>query len=71
MKDGGPAFPVDVNDNGGGHTNEGMSLRDWLAGQALTGMCQGCGWQGGDFESMTRHAYAAADAMLKARGLPS
>lgn len=36
--DGGPAFPVTA-ENGLGHVADGMSLRDWFAGQALTGIC--------------------------------
>jgi hypothetical protein len=37
--DGGAAFPLDVSHgDGGGHWNPGMSLRDWFAGQALTGV---------------------------------
>jgi hypothetical protein len=35
--DGGPAFPV-VAENGLGHVADGMSLRDWFAGQALAGI---------------------------------
>ena len=36
INDGGPAFPcVDAK----GFVSEGMSLRDWLIGQALAGLC--------------------------------
>jgi hypothetical protein len=79
--DGGAAFPVDVVDNGDGYTNEGMSLRDWFAGQALISMGR---WMpdppGGDPEHhdgdlrsdparrlRAEWAYAQADAMLKER----
>ena len=34
MDDGGPAFPL----NRGNEVSWGMSLRDWLAGQALAGI---------------------------------
>ena len=34
-KDGGPAFPVG---DGHGHRLQGMSLRDYFAGQALAGL---------------------------------
>lgn len=54
----------------------GMSLRDWFAGQALMGIC--AGWSQSTHpdaqESWSptkyvgRWAYAAADAMLAARG---
>lgn len=33
MKNGGPAFPADTN-----WGNTGLSVRDWFAGQALTGI---------------------------------
>ena len=71
--DGGPAFPRPGTDCG--PDQDGMSLRDWFAGQALTGikandeLCHICS----DVPSMTqaeavaRMAYADADAMLAAR----
>lgn len=44
-KDGGPAFPARPREQmmGGtiSATNEGMSLRDWFAGQALMGVLAG------------------------------
>lgn len=37
-QDGGPAFPVPQNENFvASDSGPGMSLRDWFAGQALTG----------------------------------
>ncbi len=75
--DGGPAFPV-IAENGLGHVSDGMSLRDWFAGQALTSAkellfsTQGgaiTGWP----ESVNvaaeiaSRAYLIADAMLVAR----
>jgi len=42
-----------------------IALRDWFAGQALAGMIPDHGDV--DRESMARHAYLYADAMLKAR----
>lgn len=75
IDDGGPAFPVpnDANTNG----QEGMSLRDWFAGQALAGV-----WAGreSDFHQVkypgaidiARAAYMVSDAMIAARKeLPS
>lgn len=40
MKDGGPAFPVILNDfrDFDQHPAQGMTLRDWFAGQALMGL---------------------------------
>jgi hypothetical protein len=71
-KDGGAAFPVVDAKYGyeGEHlglecSDEGMSLRDYFAGQALTGYIS----SGGPYnlEADTKFAYAYADAMLKAR----
>lgn len=67
--DGGPAFPqqcADALDVGMVHA--GMSLRDWFAGQALTGICA-AGWQyeGNDHADLARDAYLQADAMLAVR----
>jgi hypothetical protein len=59
INDGGPAFPRHAYD---GH--DGMSLRDWFAGQALAGLLAHTG------ESERNRAVAAyryADAMLRAR----
>jgi hypothetical protein len=74
--DGGPAFPISLGiRTRDGETkkmdvNEGMSLRDYIATQALIGMIpyykpavfEGCGC-----EDITRACYTLADAMLKAR----
>lgn len=53
----------------GWHT--GMSLRDYLAGQAVAGLTAAVNdqgeWTGHDPETTARQAYAIADAMLKAR----
>lgn len=34
-KDGGAAFPLDINNEVRGYVQEGMSLRDWFAGQIV------------------------------------
>ena len=63
--DGGPAFPR----NGQDHldTQDGMSLRDWFAGQALAGMNSADRrWDGGN-KDMACAAYSQADAMIAAR----
>lgn len=69
IDDGGPAFPNP-------HYSDvmGMSLRDWLAGQALSGMAS-ISLDDGDmvmgWADMSKAAYRAADAMLKARSVLS
>jgi hypothetical protein len=59
INDGGPAFP-----RHGYNSNDGMTLRDWFASQALAGLLAHTG------ESERNRAVAAyryADAMLRAR----
>lgn len=67
--DGGPAFAaLATTAMGDVHHQEGMSLRDWFAGQALVAFIAADGAQ--FFERVNDHAedaYAQADAMLKAR----
>ena len=62
-KDGGPAFPTAELD--------GMTLRDWFAGQALAGIlaCPVVVKLGRE-ESVTRVAYKIADAVLAEREKP-
>jgi uncharacterized protein YjlB len=64
MNDGGPAFPAC-------HPNapetHGMSLRDYFAGQALTGIWANQSYDVADYHTQALHAYKAADAMLAAR----
>lgn len=57
-----PAFPLfsDII----GHC-EGMTLRDWFAGQALVGLMQKDPWA--DPMMLASYAFNAADAMLAAR----
>ena len=67
-EDGGPAFPVPIASHASGDTvpafDWGMSLRDWLAGQALAGMIDSFS---NTNEALARNAYEVADAMLAAR----
>lgn len=72
--DGGPAFPC-INANRGrsdGANIEGMSLRDYFAGQVVNGICHGLvhGIRPADIVNLTRDAYGIADAMLAERGKP-
>lgn len=70
IDDGGPAFPVAswMNDHGiEVPGNDGMSLRDWFAGQALAGFSANPECHGWNFEQAADYAYQQADAMLAAR----
>ncbi len=60
-KDGGPAFPA--TNLGHADSREGMTLRDWFAGQALNALAKG--YRPG--VGVALEAYAWADAMLSAR----
>jgi len=65
--DGGPAFPrlYARSDEDG---RSGMALRDWFAGQALSGMSFRPDYSfGPNDEDVATRAYAIADAMLYAR----
>lgn len=67
--DGGPAYPSQQGECADGTWNQtyeqGMSLRDWFAGQALAGLCAlPCAV---DPEKDARLAYKLADAMLRER----
>lgn len=64
INDGGPAFPDD-------HSQVGMTLRDYFAGQALAGLCVP-GLKDGpitdwEFDQIAPVAWKAADAMLAAQ----
>ena len=71
--DGGPAFPgkaPTVAMDQSGHlrrVEDGMSLRDWFAGQALQGLCAAPGTISWDQRRHAKAAYEYADAMIVAR----
>jgi hypothetical protein len=80
-KDGGPAFPVleyEFKASGDLHPSPtmqpGMSLRDYFAAAAVTGVIHGAisaGLTGDDrftYEAVAARAYATGDQMLKQRG---
>lgn len=71
MHDGGPAFPVmfyaldSMGEMAIREQFEGMTLRDWFAGQALAGIALDvCDVPQG---SVAERCYALADAMIAAR----
>ena len=72
---GGPAFPVQravasgqggTVDLEGRQTADGMSLRDWFAGQALCGLAAGITHSLSN-DLMSKMSYELADAMLAER----
>lgn len=73
--DGGPAFPrraLSGGDHGYPVQSDGMSLRDWFAGQAMNAVVIGVLTNGevpkrSDDDRIARTAYQLADAMLAAR----
>ena len=70
INDGGPAFPADVERRDpitgewGPLPPQGMTLRDYFAGQALAGFLAG-NW--GAQDDAAQWSYSQADAMIKAR----
>lgn len=66
MNDGGPAFPRSP--HSGDCSGDGMTLRDWFAGQALAGI-MATQWRpsGDDVSPLAEDAYKVADAMLAMR----
>lgn len=65
MKDNsGPAFPTDFDMSSFKHDNQGMTLRQYFAGQAMNGILAN-GIDLPDSESLRVQAYQYADAMLK------
>jgi hypothetical protein len=66
-----PAFPSmrDIRNNPDFDHEEGMTLRDYFAAKAMQGLlAQSMGTAlGSDPKNASEHAYAMADAMMKAR----
>lgn len=65
---GNPAFPITA---GNQVYNQGMTLRDWFAGQVLAGIMSGY-WANDNLgcleaDVLAQQAYQAADAMIVAR----
>ena len=68
-KDGGPAFPLTPEMMSIGQCSDdvqGMSLRDWFAGQALSGITSDPEWQPAQYgKAVAKFCYELADAMLE------
>ena len=63
-----PAFPMAVPENWDS-IQDGMTLRDYFAGQALQGLiARSSGIRVADADIMARGCYAYANAMLAERG---
>jgi len=58
---GGPAFPTKLENYNAGFG--GMTLRDWFAGQVISGYV----FKTDRYGTMAQEAYIVADAMMKAR----
>lgn len=66
---GGPAFPTTKPLEHWGDPNQGMTLRDYAAFKAMSGMLSNSKFpMSVPNEELAMEAYKIADAMLKARG---
>lgn len=72
INDGGPAFPIVWQSavTGNDEVIEGMTLRDYFAGQALPIIIDHDIKQSGAWDDHARQAYEMADAMIKERSKP-
>jgi hypothetical protein len=70
MNDGGRAFPTSRKQSG--VNDDGMSLRDWFAGQALPVIQQTLQdqWRDATYDKIAEIAYKIADALLAERAAP-
>ena len=68
---GGPAYPYSVKQADGCTLyHNGMTLRDWFAGQALAGLAAACPGPGcAEWSYYSEAAFKIADAMIEARKL--
>ena len=64
---GGPAFPTEPNTQPGFYLHHGMSLRDYFAGQVITGFMAHTTSPVTYARNYADAAYVVADAMLAAR----
>ena len=72
-KTGGPAFPFEYEDEIAQYVSHGMTLRDYFAGKAMSGILAHLENHMERYldlhdEDIAKFAYRQADAMLKARG---
>jgi hypothetical protein len=68
QNNGGPAFPYREEDGQGGYEqHQGMSLRDYFAGKALSGLLAHDKSSSWEAHEVAGDCYGYADAMIKAR----
>lgn len=67
VDDGGYAFPNPADDRSGWHAESGMTLRDWFAGQAISGFMANTKRPTTFARDDADWVYTIADAMIKAR----
>ena len=69
IKHGGPAFPTlgNIAFNSDWQSDDGMSLRDWFAGQALAGYFAAPNTPHQNATDCAAYMYEMADAMVAAR----
>lgn len=70
IKDGGPAFPVPLNEGQSyqGHAPcDGMTLRDYFAAKAMQGFCANGPENFEDMEQVAEQSYELADYMISQR----
>ncbi len=67
INDGGPAFPREDYQTADAGGQEGMTLRDYFAGQALMGLIASTRYTSPTHKTYAECAFCHADAMLKAR----
>lgn len=69
INDGGPAFPVadSYRVDGQVYNHNGMTLRDWFAGQAMASILISKNFTQASTKEITERAYWYADAMLDER----
>lgn len=66
IDDGGPAFPSSVYRTDDPGPQRGMTLRAWLAGQALVRLISNPNWNGNKVDNAALMAVEAADALIAA-----
>lgn len=67
INQGGPAFPSSGLITTDGVVFEGMTLREWFAGQAMRMLLDEDPFDDLNYKAIARHAYNLADAMIQGR----